>query len=318
MNPVKIRVKKNCMHYSVSRYLPTLGACLLSSLLVSCASVEKNGPAVAETQAVPVAEQKAASTVKKSVPVVKEEMKSAGADALMATLAAPVVEPGSKSEPVVEVKPEPIKKIVEVPVKPKAEMKPVVIEAKPKVKAVVKSVEKPVVAKKIVKTAVPAVSPDKPKKMKSTGTAKPLNITSRDLPASYDIWTLKQGETTLTQGLVIMTPTWEMGKEGYMSQIWLTLMEDKIHINSSSDIATESGKLGIKIDGGELIPFSHIAENSIGVLEGEWLDKLAKANKMDIYLGFFPGKKPTSERFKSDTNLDNLDRVVMTYRKLQK
>ena len=72
------------------------------------------------------------------------------------------------------------------------------------------------------------------------------------------------------------------------------------------------------LDGGALIPFSHIAENNIGVIEGAWLDKLAAANNLEIYLGFFPGKKPTSDTFKSATSLDRLGRIVATYHKLLK
>lgn len=147
----------------------------------------------------------------------------------------------------------------------------------------------------------------------STG-ATPFSVGANQLPFSYDIWTIRKGNTPLTQGLVITTPTWEMGKEGYMSQIWLTLMEDKIHVNSSSDIETASRGLGIRIDEGELIPFTTIAEANIAVIEGRWLDRLARANKIDIYLGFLPGKKPTSDTFNSDLSLNNLARIVATYR----
>lgn len=147
--------------------------------------------------------------------------------------------------------------------------------------------------------------------------AKPFNVSASKLPFTYDIWTIRKGNTPLTQGLVIATPTWEMGKEGYTSQIWLTMMEDKIHVNSSSDIEPASKGLGIRIDGGDLIPFSSIEDNNIGVIDGKWLDKLAIANKVDIYLGFFPGKKPTSDTFKSDLSLSNLARMVATYRALK-
>lgn len=148
--------------------------------------------------------------------------------------------------------------------------------------------------------------------------AKPFSVSAKQLPFTYDIWTIRKGNTSLTEGLVIVTPTWEMGKEGYMSQIWLTLMEDKIHINSSSDIEPASKGLGIRIDGGDLIPFTSIEETNIAVIEGRWLDRLARAGKIDIYLGFFPGKKPTSDTFKSDLSMNNLDRVVATYRVLNK
>ena len=173
-------------------------------------------------------------------------------------------------------------------------------------------------AVKKVEAVVEQKAPVAAAEVVSTLDAKPFSVTAKQLPFTYDIWTIRKGNTSLTDGLVIVTPTWEMGKEGYMSQIWLTLMEDKIHVNSSSDIETASKGLGIRIDGGDLIPFSSVAETNIGVIEGRWLDRLAKADKVDIYLGFFPGKKPTSDTFKSDLSLSNLDRIVATYRLLHR
>jgi len=281
-----------------------LGIALVSSLLVSCANMNTGGDIDEATSMEPQVE------VSKQ-PENVEHAGSTQADSLMASLAAPVEEPGTAPEPVVKSK---VKSKAKQAVVTKVE-KTIKSNAADK-KGLASTVNtksemgkmKPKTAKAKSKTA----------KAKSKAAAKPLNFTLNDLPANYDIWTIKEGETPLTQGLVISTPTWEMGKEGYVSQIWLTLMDDRIHINSSSDIAPEASGLGIKIDDGALIPFSHIAENNIGVVEGAWLDKLATANNLEIYLGFFPGKKPSSETFKSATSLENLDRIVATYHKLRK
>jgi len=274
-----------------------LGIGLVSSLLVSCASMNTGGDIDDATPIEPQVEvSKPQSAASKTQQENAEQKGSDQADSLMASLAAPVEEPGTAPEPEI-----------------KSKVKPAIVkksESKPVMKAVVSSAVK--TKSETVKAKARMV------KTKSKAAAKPLNFTLNDLPANYDIWTIKEGETPLTLGLVISTPTWEMGKEGYMSQIWLTLMDDKIHINSSSDIAPESSGLGIKIDDGALIPFSHIAENNIGVIEGAWLDKLATANNLEIYLGFFPGKKPSSETFKSATSLESLSRVIATYNKLNK
>tara|TARA_R110002167_G_scaffold230583_6_gene435787 strand:+ start:339 stop:1256 length:918 start_codon:yes stop_codon:yes gene_type:complete len=242
-----------------------------------------------------------------------EKAPAPSAAELMKTLKAPLVEPPSSQERVVQVKVEPASVPVQ-DVDKKVVAKELALESPKKSEAVkVLVLEKTQVApepKKVEQVVVAEIE-------KPTGTnAKPFNISAKKLPFSYDIWTIREGNTPLTKGLVITTPTWEMGKEGYMSQIWFTMMEDAIHVNSSSDIEPASKGLGIRIDGGDLIPFTSLADNNIGVISGQWLDRLAAANKVDVYLGFFPGKKPTSDTFTSDLSLSNLARMVATYRVL--
>lgn len=287
----------------------TRSAALSFSLLLgACAATGNKEEPIASVKEAPV----------KEVAQKQETTPAPTAAELMKTLKAPLVEPpAAKVEPVKVVKEKPavvavkeietktsaeqLKKQEEKVVEPvKAEVKSKVVEVAPPIKEI------PVVKQDVVAAADTSSSID----------AKPFNVSAKKLPFTYDVWTIRQGNTPLTKGLVIMTPTWEMGKEGYMSQIWFTLMEDKIHVNSSSDIEPESKGMGIRIDGGDLIPFTSIAENNIGVISGKWLDQLAAANKVDVYLGFFPGKKPTSDTFTSDLSLNNLARMVATYRML--
>jgi len=314
MKLTDIRVKRVRLHRFAGI---SLG--LMSSYLVGCASVDK-GPAVAAPE-----KQSSAEVA------TQHKANSKHADKMMATLRAPLVEPVSHSKPKAEkakaVKTVPVQKIVEE--RPSVVSKNVVkqIVEKTDVLKQAKGAATDLVGSKSAKPMQePAVANNLPKETKTNShsastkskTTKPLSIGINDLPVSYDIWTLKHGDTALTQGLVISTPTWEMGKASYVSQIWLMLMEDKLLVNSSSDIVATAGESGIKIDGGALIPFTRIAENNIGVIEGEWLDKLMNAKKLQIYLGFFPDKKPLSKTFKSEASLDNLDRMIVTYRKLLK
>ena len=116
--------------------------------------------------------------------------------------------------------------------------------------------------------------------------------------------------------MVIATPTWEMGEDGYMSQVWLTFTESQLIVNSSSDIDPNADHSGIRINDGDLIPFSRIDGKNTGVIEGKWLDSLSSGGVMDIYMGFFPDRKQRSGTYKSDVVLDDLSRVVPTYRRL--
>jgi outer membrane biosynthesis protein TonB len=306
-----------------------LSGLIASSFLVGCSSVGQKTGENAEPVASTAAEQNN-TTATKAVVKKSLEKKQENAAALMATLSAPIEEPGGQ-QPMVK---EPVakKSMAQQPemTKPVAKEKAVetkVAEVKKEVVPVVevKAVEKVVVeapkevAKVVSKPAVKKIEPAKSvTKSNKTLNANPLNIRLKDLPVTYDIWQFKQGVAALEKGVVVSTPTWEMGKESYNSQIWVTIMENQILINSSSDINTSAGNLGIKINDGALIPFTRIEANNIGVIEGQWLDQLQEGGKMDIFLGFFPGKIPLSDVFKTDVSLDSLSRVVPTYRNLLK
>ena len=311
-----MKLAKTVLKPAYGAQLPTfnkllVGGLLASSLLVGCKSVDnkpnENPEPVAKTEVRQTSEKTQTAALEKKVA-----QSQGNADALMATLVAPIEEPVSKEV-----------------VKTTAEPAPVLVEEKKPAKPVVAQMPKQIKKKEPVKVKPQDTKPvdvaAKPKLIKKKMAAvnrglstKPLAIGKKDLPKTYDIWKLKQGVARLEKGIVVSTPTWEMGKEGYMSQIWLTLMEGQLLINSSSDIDPTAGAIGVKINGGELIPFTRIEDNNIGVLEGQWLDQLKAGGTMDIFLGFFPGKRPQSDVFKTDISLDSLSRVVPTYRNLLK
>jgi len=288
---------------------------MASSFLVGCNSMGQKQDESPESTTAP--EATASAPISSTESETETESKEENADALMSTLATPVeesieepVEKTIEPKPVVKAKVAVEKTVVKADVAPVAKVKPMakIVAEAPKEKAV----------KIAPKATVKVVTAKKATKSKKTLNSKPLKISLNDLPANYDIWQFKQGVAELEKGVVVSTPTWEMGKEGYNSQIWVTIMENQILINSSSDIDQSAGELGIKINDDELIPFTRIADNNIGVLEGKWLDQLQEGGTMDIFLGFFPGKIPQSDVFKTDVSLDSLSRVVPTYRNLLK
>jgi len=288
---------------------------MTSSFLVGCNSMgQKTDEGSESTAQSEVATTTAISSpVSSAEPEAKIESNEGGADALMATLVAPIEEPVQKT-----VESKPVEKEAEVKSEKKLDVAPAV-KVKPVKKVVALVPKEKTVAVKAAPKPVAKVAPAK----KVTKTKKKLNtkllkISLNDLPANYDIWQFKQGVAALEKGVVVSTPTWEMGKEGYNSQIWITIMENQVLINSSSDINQSAGELGITINGGALVPFTRIEDNNIGVIEGQWLDQLQEGGTMDIFLGFFPGKIPQSDVFKTDLSLDSLSRVVPTYRKLLK
>ena len=148
----------------------------------------------------------------------------------------------------------------------------------------------------------------KPKKL----VQKALEVSAADLPVTIDIWTLKRSTLPGDDSLVLTTPTWQMGGGDYLSQVWLTLRDGQLAVNSSSDIDPEVAGSGVKLNGGELKRFDRIEGNNVAILEGDWINDIASGGQLEIMMGFFPDKKKTSPLFKSDASLDALSRLVPT------
>lgn len=289
---------------------------VLATLLFGCASVDKQGNegAVEADNVAAAAESAQQDMVVAGSSDVEPEVEAkaeANADAMMASLAkkSKFDEPEKLVESEVLVS-------EDKPKEPQVKSLPKVKKTEPKVAKKAKVVK--VLAKETVEVKKEAEIKETPKKNVSSAGAKPLNATIKDLPIDYDIWRIRKGERALGKDLVISTPTWDMGESEYLSQIWLTIMDDKLLVNSSSDIYAPEGKAGIKLNGGELVPFDRIVESNIGVLEGEhWLDLLATGGEIEIFMGFFPDRTPKSGIYKSSLELDSFGRVAATYKMLK-
>lgn len=290
---------------------------VLASLLIGCASTDKQGGnASTEADSVVAApsepvQQEPTTVESKDVEQDLAEKAEANADAMMASL----VVKSKFDEPKQAVKTEPVAK-KEKPTESNVTPLPKVKEPEPQIAENVETLK--VAVKKTEETIKEAEVKAVPEKVAPSVNAKPLNASLSDLPIEYDIWKIRKGETTLDQDLVISTPTWDMGESEYLSQIWLTIMDDKLLVNSSSDIYAPEGQTGIKLNGGELVPFDRIVEHNIGVLEGEhWLGLLAAGGEIEIFMGFFPDRTPKSGIYKSNLELDSLGRVAATYKVLK-
>jgi hypothetical protein len=294
---------------------------VLATLLLGCASADKQGNKSMEADNVVMAanesvEEGTAVAESRDIESEVEAKAQTQADAMVASLAAKSKfdEPEKSVEPESTVRKEGSQETEVEPLPTEMDS-----ESKTEVKVEVEKAEKAV--KEVEKKD--GVNPDveakvAPVKVVAPVTAKPLNATLSDLPIKYDIWDIRKGEATLDKNLVISTPTWDMGESGYLSQIWVTIMDDKLLVNSSSDIYAPKGKAGIKLNGGELVPFDRIVEHNIGVLEGDhWLDLLAAGGEIEIFMGFFPDRTPKSDIYKSSLELDSLARVAATYKVLK-
>lgn len=143
-----------------------------------------------------------------------------------------------------------------------------------------------------------------------------LNISSKDLPVSLGIWTLRESFEA-GEGLVLSTPTLQMGDGDYLSQIRLILKSDQLVIDSSSDIDTNLKGIGVRFNGGDIIPLDRVERGTVGIVEGDWMSRFAEGGKIEILLGFFPDKSKDSPVFVKEASIDDLSTLVPTYYKLQ-
>ena len=202
---------------------------------------------------------------------------------------------------------------------PSADNKPAVVEVEQKTeKKVEQSVAKAPEAKPAPSEAPQntAEAEAKPASSNKNRTANALNISEKDLPVTLELWTLRKSFQP-GDGLELSTPTLQMGDGDYLSQIRLTLNADQLVINSSSDIDTSLNGVGIRYNGGDLIPIDHVEAGTIGVIKGDWMSRFAEGGTLEIALGFFPDKAQDSPLFKKEASIDALSKLVPTYYKLQ-
>jgi|GEM_PF-5802932 len=289
--------------------------------MIGCASnpaVDENidAPPAEQTESNPAsAEQQAAN----SNPVELEPT----ADKELAVNKEPSAdkEPSASKNPSADTVSAAVKEDAESSAEQKTEEKPVDVPVvadqqkqayKPEQKAKPEPKSKSKLQEKVAKAKVP-VKAEKPKK---DLTKNALNVSKKDLPVRLKLWSL--GTSYQEQGaLVLKTPTMQMGDGDFYSQVWLTLTSEKLEVNSSSDIDENLAGIGVRVNGGDLIPFDRIQAKNAGVLEGDWINKLSEGGELEIMLGFFPDKDLDSPVFKRVASINDLSSLVPTYYKLK-
>lgn len=325
---------------------------LASLLTVGCANMKTDGgdaPPVAQpAPAVQTPVQKSAPAVAVAEPKVDAAAELA-AEQLVASLAkpasevpapAPQVRPAPVPVPVVKVEPKPVPKpVVKVEPKPvpapvpvvKAEPAPIPVPVVPVVKVapIPAPVPEPVKAPVMAPEPVPEVAEaDAPVMMPSVDLEKASDLVSGDsnlsssaskeLPIRFELWRIDKGKGPYDASAVLITPTFQMGNDRAAAQLYVTVMEDKILVTSTSDIAAKKGLSGIRIDEGGWLPFTDITNDNVGVVRGNWLDKLENGGKLSIRMGFFPAMSKNPEQFETDISLSDMRTAIPRYRKLVK
>jgi len=326
---------------------------VISLLTVGCAGMKSDGVSAVETVQTakniqqPVEKSAPAVVASKTKPkhsaeqsaeqLVASLSKPASEVAVVAQETKPVTVPVQK--PVMKVEPKPVSKPV-LKVEPKPIPVPVVkVEAAPVPAPVVQEVKaEPVPAPVAVQTPVATPEPKDeaaPESEASTAAIMPAvelvqasdlvavesNVsaaTSKELPIRFDLWRIDKGKGPYDAGVVLITPTFQMGDDRTAAQLYVTVMEDKILITSTSDIAAKKGLSGLRIDEGGWLPFTDVTNDNVGVVRGNWLDKLEKGAKMTIRMGFFPDMSKNPEQFETDISLTDMRTAIPRYKSLLK
>jgi hypothetical protein len=330
---------------------------LTSLLTVGCANMKTDGgegDAVAVAQPAPAVRQSVPPSVQapaqKAAPAVAASTAEQDADALVASLAKPASEipPVPQTKPVPQVMPVPTPAPV-VKVEPKPVPKPVIkVEPKPvPVPAPVVKVEPapvpvpvpvaPVVKVEPVPVPAPVVTPEPkpevaetaaPVMMPSVDLASATDLVSGDanlsasaskeLPIRFELWRIDKGKGPYDASAVLITPTFQLGNDRAAAQLYVTVMADKILVTSTSDIAAKKGLSGIRIDDGGWLPFTDVTSDNVGVVRGNWLDKLENGSKLSIRMGLFPDMSKNPEQFEAEVSLNDMRTAIPRYKKLLK
>ena len=271
--------------------------------------------AVSEAEAEAAADQMVALLAKPAseVPVPAPQVKPAPVPVVK-------VEPKPVPKPIVKVEPKPVPvPVVKVePVPVPAPVVPVVkVEPVPVPAPVVTPEPEPEVAEEAEPVMVSSVEFESASDLVSDDSSLSSSA-SKELPIRFELWRIDKGKGPYDASAVLITPTFQMGNDRAAAQLYVTVMADKILVTSTSDIAAKKGLSGIRIDEGGWLPFTDVTSDNVGVVRGNWLDKLESGGKLSIRMGFFPAMSKNPEQFETEISLGDMRTAIPRYKKLMK
>ncbi len=129
----------------------------------------------------------------------------------------------------------------------------------------------------------------------------------------FGIWNIEEdwdgrhpGECRLS------TATMQIDQHDFTTQVWLTVIDDKLVVNSTFDINIKQPGIGIKADNGSLQRFSEKVYSSNAVWSGNLSKTLKNNNKLKIILGGGELGKKTHE---TSVSLKGLKKGYPEYQK---
>jgi hypothetical protein len=136
------------------------------------------------------------------------------------------------------------------------------------------------------------------------------------LPMSVKAWTLAKNPLSKEGKPYMKSLTSQMGDGEYSSQIWFTVEDGYLAVNSTSDIDTRGTEAGIQINGGGFIPFSRYSGKSSAVIDQNLLGQLDDGGKINVKLAFFPDRNASPDFQTAEVSIDPLKQLIPAYRSI--
>ncbi|OZG70734.1 hypothetical protein BTA51_24420 [Hahella sp. CCB-MM4] len=101
---------------------------------------------------------------------------------------------------------------------------------------------------------------------------------------TYGIWELRKVWNGNESGCRLSTHTIQVDDDRFTSQIWVSVQPQHLILNASSEIHLNASGSGVRLDKGQLIPFTGQAIPSHAVLSDDLINRLAKSQKLHLYV----------------------------------
>ena len=129
----------------------------------------------------------------------------------------------------------------------------------------------------------------------------------------FGIWKIENSQNDKFSGKCqLSTTTFQIDQHDYAAQVWLTVVDDKLLVNSTFDINIKQSGIGIKTDNGVLQRFSGKVYSSNAVWSGNLTKTLKSSNNLKIILG---GREFGNKTHEVTVNLKGLKKGYPLYQK---
>ncbi len=128
----------------------------------------------------------------------------------------------------------------------------------------------------------------------------------------YGMWELVKAWEGSRSHCEVRSHTMQVDDPNFTSQIWLSVEPKQLVLNASSEILLNARGSGIRLDKGNLIPFTGQAISSHAILSDNLIDRMSNSQKLHLYvqIGELQSKVQHTE-----VNLKDLRAAVSAFNK---
>lgn len=149
-------------------------------------------------------------------------------------------------------------------------------------------------------------------------TADLVDIEEQILPQTFSFWTLDQVAGVGGQSVeCVLTSAPTKMQDGYDStRLSIRATTTKLSISTESNIDLSYEGSGLQFGNGERQPFSTLSNDTTAEINGDWTDSLVNADRLTVFLGFWP-TWPKTELQSASVSLEDMKLAVPALRECQ-